>query len=265
MSSNAASRSRRDGGIAVAIVKRDAGFFRDAVISNRLEDFEQAGLFAEPSSVYITHSIDDSISQVSAFSGPTFYATGSFSSISGTISLGDLDQGYMIGINGAQIAADLHFRQQLALYFDSRGVRQRELRSELAKAVSQSANIQSSISSVLTYVEQPSSQSRLLAAIDLLVQVGKRVLMLASEEAFSPIARNENAAYCLAVAAGKILPLFVNLCLLVSPHEVYREAAITLISSLSVEEAAPILRRIATNDQSATIRELASGALAALN
>jgi hypothetical protein len=198
------------------------------------------------------------------------YAMASFGSFTtGTaIAVGEpfeLDEVHVISINGPQVAADLYLRKQLSAYFESKGPKQRELRAVIAKTLRQSADVQSGISAILAHIAEPAPQAHIFAAIDLLVQLGNRVLLVALDDAFSAVPRSDNAAYALAMAAGKISPSFINLGLLVSRHEAYREAAVTLLSALPLEQARPALRKIAADDPSPEIRALAADALRALS
>jgi uncharacterized membrane protein YjjB (DUF3815 family) len=169
------------------------------------------------------------------------------------------------GSGGEDVAGELRFRGLLKEYFDARGMLQKQLRAQIAQSLSNARNLRGEIRSILAYVAEPSPQENIIAAIDLLAQLGHKIVLITVEAAFSPTVASENAAFVMAMAAGKISTPIAWSILPSSPHEVFREAAVMLLSSLPPEEARPALRHIASGDQSSSIRSLAEESLQALS
>ncbi len=167
------------------------------------------------------------------------------------------------GVTVTQGAEEVCFSETLNGYFAARGPEIRAKREALLRRMKQPPYLPSRARAVLDFVRQSPSEEVLEAAIDLLSGAGVRVVRMAEKMAFEEtINEGEDAAFALATAAGRIDEEVMTRILLVSRHEVIREAAIELLADLPPARAKPALERRMREDPSECIKKRASQLLA---
>jgi hypothetical protein len=114
------------------------------------------------------------------------------------------------------------------------------------------------VAMVLDKVSQLRSQEAIQAAIDLLTQVGSGIVRIAEEAATSPtLDDDENAAFALASAAGRVDAQLAQQVLAWSRHTVIREAAMEIIAAYPAAQARDLLGQIVNHEQETHLRQRA--------
>ena len=159
---------------------------------------------------------------------------------------------------------DMHqawFATALSAYFSTKGKQQRDLRLKLWNSIQKSEDPKRKLQLALEKVFSLNSQSSLPAAIDLLEVFNRLLVPALLSIVLTDKIQNSNAAYALAMAAGRADPNIISI-LLNSRHEVMREAALEILSTLAPYESKVPLQRVSETDPSSMLRQRALELLA---
>lgn len=152
----------------------------------------------------------------------------------------------------------LFLHRALDAYFRVSGLEQKRLRPGLANQIASGPMLRSMVAMVLDKVSQLRSQEAIQAAIDLLTQVGSGIVRIAEEAATSPtLDDDENAAFALASAAGRVDAQLAQQVLAWSRHTVIREAAMEIIAAYPAAQARDLLGQIVNHEQETHLRQRA--------
>ena len=148
---------------------------------------------------------------------------------------------------------DFLFALSLDRYFQAAGPKQRTLRRALAATISQSEHSDARIRSVLDGLASSRSQSVIAASIDLLLQVGPRVVPFALRVALTDSVENQDVAFVLG-QVGARQAKWLTYIFLKSSNPAVREGALEAVATRAPLESKPVLERVARSDGSASLR-----------
>jgi hypothetical protein len=164
------------------------------------------------------------------------------------------------------------FSAELEGYLRARGNDRKNRRNRVVEHITQSRYSKDRVAQVLDAIRVRATEDRMEAAIDLLAITGKIVRQIATEDAFAScdegpvgIPFDGDAAYVLAVAAGRASPELIGDVLVHATSAAMREAAAELTDRLPPDRARSILTRLAESDEDETVRRVAKEVLGELD
>jgi len=176
---------------------------------------------------------------------------------------------------GEQDLSKAIFSAELEGYFRARGNDRKTCRNQVVEHITQSRYSRDRVGQVLAAIMVRATEDRMEAAIDLLAITGKHVRQIATDAAFAScnegpigipfIPFDGDAAYVLAVAAGRAYPELIGDVLVHATSPAMREAAAELSDRLAPERARSILTRLAESDPDQTVRSVAREMLGELD